>query len=50
MRALNEKLKEENNKREKAQEAKANLEKELTTLYGQVEMVRADAVTEFKAL
>ena len=38
---LNEKLKEE--------KAKASLEKELTTLLKQVEMARADAMTEFKA-
>ena len=43
---LNEKLKEETRQRVKEQEAKASLEKELTTLLKQV---RADAVIEFKA-
>ena len=33
----------------KEQEAKASLEKELTTLLKQVEMARADAMIEFKA-
>jgi len=47
---LNEKLKEETCQWEKEQEAKATLEKELTTLLGQVEMARVDAVSEFKAL
>ena len=47
--ALNEKLNKETSKWEKAQKAKANLEKELTTLCGQVETVRADAITKFKA-
>ena len=47
--ALNEKLKKETNEWEKAQKAKANLEKELTTLCGQVEMARANAIIEFKA-
>ena len=48
--ALNEKLKEETNQQEKAQEAKTSLEKELMALCGQVEMARADAVTNFKTL
>ena len=46
---LNEKLKEETRQREKEHEAKVTLENELTALYGQVEMARADAVTKFKA-
>lgn len=47
--ALTEKLKEEARLQEKAQKEKANLEAELTTICGQVETVRADAITEFKA-
>ena len=46
---LTEKLKEEARLREKAQEAKANLEKELAALYKYVETARADAIAEFKA-
>ena len=46
---MNEKLKEETRQQEKEQEAKATLEKKLTALCGQVEMVRADAVIKFKA-
>ena len=46
---MNEKLKKETSEREKVQKAKANLEKELTALCGQVEMARANAVIEFKA-
>ena len=46
---LNEKLKKETSEREKAQEAKANLEKELMALCGQVEIAKADVVTKFKA-
>jgi len=46
---LNEKLKEETHQQVKEQEAKASLEKELTTLLGPVQIARADAVTEFKA-
>ena len=46
--ALTEKLKEEAYLREKAQEAKANLETELMVLCEQVEMARADAIAEFK--
>lgn len=49
MTALTEKLKEEARLQEKAQKEKANLEAELTTICGQVETVRADAITEFKA-
>ena len=45
---LNEKLKEETSQWKKAQEAKASLEKEPMALCRQVEMARADAVTEFK--
>ena len=37
------------NEYDQQQEAKANLEKELTTLCGQVEMARDAVVTEFKA-
>ena len=47
---MNEKLKEVTCQREKEQEAKVTLEKELTALFGQVEMARVDVVTEFKAL
>lgn len=47
---LTDELVEEANIREKAEEAKTNVEKELMTLYEQVEMARAAAVTEFKAL
>ena len=47
--AVTEKLKQESILREKAQEAKENLEVELTTIYGQVKTARADAITEFKA-
>ena len=46
---MNEKLKEETRQQEKEQKAKATLEKKLTALCGQVEMVRADAVIKFKA-
>ena len=46
---LNEKLKEKTRQWVKEQEAKASLEKELTALLKQVEMARADAMTEFKA-
>ena len=46
---LNEKLKEETHQREKEKEAKVSLGKELTTLLGQVETARADAMIEFKA-
>ena len=35
--------------REKVQEAKVNLEKELTALCGQVETARANAIVKFKA-
>ena len=49
MTTLTEKLKEEARFREKAQEAKANLKKELTALCGQVETARADAIAEVKA-
>lgn len=45
---MKEKLREEANQREK-EEAKETVEKELTTLLGQVEMARADVVNEFKA-
>ena len=43
-----EKLKEEAHLREKAQEAKANLEKELTTLCEQVKMAKVNTIAEFK--
>ena len=46
---MNEKLKNETSEREKAQQGKANLEKELTALCGQVETAKANVVTEFKA-
>uniref|UniRef100_A0A7N2MS89 glycerophosphodiester phosphodiesterase n=1 Tax=Quercus lobata TaxID=97700 RepID=A0A7N2MS89_QUELO len=49
MTALNEKLKEETRLQEKAQEEKTNLEAVLTAIYRQVETVRADAITKFKA-
>ena len=49
MTELNEKLKEETYQREKEQEAKATLEKELTAFLRQVETGRADAMIEFKA-
>ena len=45
---LNEKLKEEACLREKAQEEKTNLEAKLMAICGQVETVKADAITEFK--
>ena len=47
---MNEKLKEETHQREKEQEAKASLEKELMALLEQMETAKADVVTEFKAL
>ena len=43
------KLKLESILRDKAQKTKENLEVELTSIYGQVEMAKADAITEFKA-
>ncbi|KAK9993564.1 hypothetical protein SO802_023267 [Lithocarpus litseifolius] len=43
------KLDEETRQKEKEQEAKVAMKKELTALLGQVEMTRADAVAEFKA-
>ena len=46
---LTEKLKEEACLREKVQEEKTNLKVELTAIYGQVEMARADTIIEFKA-
>ena len=46
---LTEKLKEEAHLREKVQEEKTNLEVELTAIYGQVEMARADTIIKFKA-
>ena len=49
MTTLTEKLKEEAHPREKVQEEKTNLEVELTAIYGQVEMARADIIIEFKA-
>ena len=49
MTTLTEKPKEEARPREKVQEEKTNLEVELTTIYGQVEMARADTIIEFKA-
>ena len=46
---LKEKLKEEASLRVKAQEEKANVEKELMAFYEQVEMAKANAISEFKA-
>ena len=43
------KLKLESILRDKVQKTKENLEVELTSIYGQVEMAKADAITEFKA-
>ena len=43
------KLEEEGRQRKKEQEAKEMVEKELTTLFEQVETARADAVNEYKA-
>ena len=43
------KLKLESILRDKAQKTKENLEVELTSICGQVEMAKADAITEFKA-
>ena len=47
--AITEKLKQESILPEKVQEAKANLEMELTALCEQVEIARDDAMAEFKA-
>ena len=47
--ALTEKLKKEAHIREKAQEAKTNLENELMALCEWVETARVNAITEFKA-
>ena len=49
MKELTEKLEKEGHQKKKEQEAKAMVEKELTTLLEQVETVRADAVNEYKA-
>ena len=46
---LTEKLKKEARLLEKVQEEKTNLKVELTAIYGQVEMARADTIIEFKA-
>ena len=46
---LNEKLKEETRQREKAEEAKASVEKELTALFEQAETARINAIVEYKA-
>ena len=48
MKELREKLEEEGCQKKKEQEAKVMVEKELTTLLGQVETVRADTMKEFK--
>ena len=48
VKELKKKLEEEGRQRKKDQEAKETAEKELTTLLGQVEMAKADAVKEFK--
>ena len=47
--AVTKKLKQESILQEKVQEAKTNLEAELTAIFGQVEMARVDAIAEFKA-
>ena len=47
---LTEKLREETHQQEEEQKAKATLEKELMAFLGQVEMAKADAAIEFKAL
>ena len=49
VKKLTEKLKEEGRQKKKEQEAKATVEKEMTTLPGQVDTTRVDAVTKFKA-
>ena len=49
VRDLNEKLKEETHQREKAEKAKASMEKELMAHFKQVEMARTDAIMEYKA-
>ena len=49
VKELREKVEEEGRQKKKEQEAKAMVEKELTTFLGQMEMARADAVKEFKA-
>ena len=46
---VTETLKQESILREKAKEAKANLEVELTTIYVLVEMARVNTIAEFKA-
>ena len=46
---VTEKLKQESILREKAQEAKANLEVKLTAIYMQVETAKANTIVEFKA-
>ena len=47
---LTEKLREETHQQEEEQKAKATLEKELMAFLGQMEMAKADAAIEFKAL
>ena len=47
---LTEKLREETHQQEEERNAKATLEKELMAFLGQVEMAKADASIEFKAL
>lgn len=49
VKELTEKLKEEGARKEKEQQAKKVVEKELAAFLGQVEMARVDTVTEFKA-
>ena len=49
VKELTEKLEKECRQKKKEQEAKAMVEKELTTLLEQVETVRADAMNEYKA-
>lgn len=46
---MKEKLKEEACLREKAEDKKASVEKELTTLFKQLEVARTDAIMEYKA-
>ena len=47
---LTEKLREETHQQEEERETKATLEKELMAFLKQVEMAKADAAIEFKAL
>ena len=49
MKDLREKLEEEGHQKEKEQEAKATMEKELTALLGKVETAKVNAMKEFRA-